>query len=82
VRFIRFLVYLPLGNALNGLLFTRAWNLLQSKFLQPGTALQHWAVVVFAPPHQAPPEPRVHDFFRTLTTVAKGKGAYPCGGCA
>ncbi|TNY22949.1 Argonaute2 AGO2 [Rhodotorula diobovata] len=44
------------------------------KFLQPGTALQHWAVVVFAPPHQAPPEPRVRDFFRTLTTVAKGKG--------
>ncbi|BGP40812.1 Protein argonaute [Rhodotorula kratochvilovae] len=50
-----------------------AWNLIQSKFLQPGAALQHWSVVVYGPQQYTPPE-RVKWFFDTLMKQAKARG--------
>ncbi|GAA5924141.1 hypothetical protein JCM3775_005604 [Rhodotorula graminis] len=51
-----------------------AWNLTASKFLVPGAALQHWGIVVYAPPNQAPPQAQIKWFFDLLMKQAKLRG--------
>ncbi|GAA5925866.1 hypothetical protein JCM10213_007307 [Rhodosporidiobolus nylandii] len=50
-----------------------SWNLKDSKFVQSGKPLEHWAVAVFADERSCP-RPALEGFFRTLMSQFKQRG--------